>query len=378
MSYRFRIILLSSLLLGLMALCCVLTIQAYHNRMPFVGRMFYGTGSAAGTGGNPEASEPLWGGLKPGADEPHGMYYKGRVLVLMYHEVEQAPHDAAALSAAKFERQLELMKRNNFHWITMDQYRSFILHGDPVPDNAVLLTFDDGYESFYRYAYPILRKYGAPATSFLIAGTIGNPHHAGVPKLNWNQVKEMHRNGIAFYSHSYDSHRYEPTDAKGRHMIAALTGPVFLKDKGRRETEQEYEHRVKTDLEQANTVLDRELGAPNHVLAFPYGAFSKPLLHICSQLGIDVTLTVKDGLDGPGQSNGFRLNAGGAQNDPDMQLALMKLAKEKLGHAHFDRAPQQKREALWTLTAMAAIAVVLLMSIRNRKREKRRSAYFMY
>lgn len=330
--------------------------------MPLVGRLFYGTGSAAGNSD-----------LRPGQNEPHGEYYKDRVIVLMYHEVMKNPHnDAGALSISKFERQLDLMKANNFHWITMDQYRGFILRGDPVPDNAVLLTFDDGYESFYQDVYPILSKYEAPATNFLIVNTIGNPRHVGVPKLNWEQVKEMSRTGITFYSHSFDSHRYVPTDAKGKHRIAALTGPIYLKDKGRRETKEEYKERIKADLEQANTILEQKLGTANHVLAFPYGAFSKPLLDICAQLGIDVTLTVKDGLDRPRQSNGFRLNAGGAQNDPDLQVALMKQAKQRLGHAHFDRAPERKREALWTLAAMMIVAALLAESAFKLRQQKRR------
>ncbi|WP_274648804.1 polysaccharide deacetylase family protein [Paenibacillus humicola] len=370
MNLKTRILILSLLLLGLTAFCCILTIQAYHSRLPLVGRLFYGVGSAA-SAGESEGTTPMYTGLKPGIDQPQGVYYKKRVLVLMYHEVEPKPSDPSALPAEKLERQLELMKANNFHWITMDQYRNFVLHGDPVPNNAVLMTFDDGYESFYQYAYPILRKYGVPATSFLIVGTVGNPRHPGVPKLNWDQVKEMSKHGISFYNHSYDSHLYEPTDAKGRHLIPALTGRIYLKDKGRRETEKEYEQRVTADLEKANAVLERELGAQNHVLAFPYGAFSKPLLDICAKLGIDVTLTVKEGLDKPGQRNGFRLNAGGTQNNPELQLALMKQASKRLGHAHFDRSPEQKREALWTLAAMAVVAALLAEAARRLLREKR-------
>ncbi|QHW33801.1 polysaccharide deacetylase family protein [Paenibacillus rhizovicinus] len=371
MSLKSRIYLLSSLLLGLTVLCGMLTIQAYHSRLPLIGRL-YGEGSAS-IAVNSETAAPLFSGLRPGPDEPHATYYKNRVLVLMYHEVEQVPHDIGALSAAKFERQLELMKANNFHWITMDQYRDFILRGAPVPNNAVLLTFDDGYASFYQYAYPILSKYEAPATSFLNVCTVGNPKEAGVPKLNWSQVKEMSRNGISFYSHSFDSHRYAPTDAKGKHMIAALTGRIYLKELGRRETESEYERRVKADLEQANVILERELGSPNHVLAFPYGAFSKSLLHISAQLGIDVTLTVKDGLDSTGQNNGFRLNAGGKQDNPELLLALMKHAPQRLGHAHFDRAPERKREALWTLAGMAIVAALLAQSAGKLILEKRRT-----
>lgn len=370
MSFKTRAILLSSLLFGLTVLCFMLIIQANHGRIPFVGRLLYGTEQRTADAGQGDGVLSLYDGLKPGPDQPHGTYYKGRVLVLMYHEVEREPHDASSLSAAKLERQLELMKANNFHLITMDQYRNFILRGDAVPPNAVLLTFDDGYESFYRDAYPILRKHGAPATSFLIVGTVGNPRHAGIAKLNWDQVKEMKRNGISFYSHSYDSHLYAPTDAAGNHAIAALSGPIYSKAAGRRETMQEYRQRVTADLAHANAVLEQELGAQNHVLAFPYGAFSKPLLRICAQLGIDVTLTVKSGLDAPAQSNGFRLNAGGARNDPDMQLALMKQAQLRLDHAHFDRAPERKREALWALAAMAIVAALLAATVSKRLLEK--------
>lgn len=295
--------------------------------------------------------------MKASDTQPDGHYYRNRVLVLMYHDVSPSPTDVHSLSVRNFERQLQLMKDNNFHWITMSQYREFILHDRPVPENAVLLTFDDGYESFYKYAYPLLEKYRAPATSFLIVDTVGNPKMHGVEKLNWDQVKEMHRGGIDFFSHTFNLHYYAPTDARGKHPEPALSSRLYLKDKGRRETENEYEARVDADLQQANAVLKQELGEDNHVLAFPYGAFSEPLLQICRKRGIDVTLTVKSGLNKPGQTNGFRLNAGGMSNDPELQLALMKQAEQRLGHAHFDRSPAYKRFAIAFLVVAAAASL---------------------
>lgn len=277
-------------------------------------------------------------GLKTGAVESDGHYYRNRVLVLMYHDVSPSPTDVRSLSVRNLERQLLLMKENHFHWIDMAQYRDFILHDRPVPENAVLLTFDDGYESFYRYAYPVLLKYQAPASSFLIVNTIGNPAKSGVEKLNWDQVKEMHRHGIDFFSHTYDLHAYANTDARGKHPEPALAARLWLKNQGRRESEQEYESRIETDLRQANARLKAELGSDNHVLAFPYGAFSASALNVCRKLGIDVTLTVKAGINGPGQTNGFRLNAGGMNNDPHLQIALMKQASQRLGNVHLGGA----------------------------------------
>lgn len=351
MTLKTRLLLLSVAAVMLAAFFCTRTVQAYHSRIPLIGKLFYG----AEVSGDSEANAPMYGGLRPTADNPDGVYYRNRVIVLMYHGVAPKPSDAGTLPADKLERQLELMKRNNFHWITMDQYRNFILYGAAVPDNAVLLTFDDGYESLYQYAYPLLRKYGAPAASFLITDTIGNPKHPGLPKLTWEQVAEMRKGGISFYSHTNDTHYYAPTDSSGKHLIPALKGRIYLKDKGRRETEKEYEARIRADLARANEVLEQKLGEPNHVLAFPYGAFSKPVLSISKELGIDITFTVKEGLDKPGDRNGFRLNAGGTANNPDLQLALMKQAPKRIGNAHFDRAPEWKQQAL---VALAVLLVV--------------------
>jgi len=177
----------------------------------------------------------------------------------------------------------------------------------------------------------------------------------GVPKLTWDQVKEMRKSGIEFYNHTFNLHYYGPTDARGKHLEPALSSRLYLKDKGRRETEKEYETRVEADLKHANAVLKRELGEDNHILAFPYGAFSKPLLEICRKQGIDVTLTVKSGLNKPGQTNGFRLNAGGMSNNPDLQLSLMKQAERRLGHTHFDRSPDYKRVAIASLAVSAVV-----------------------
>ncbi|PLT43763.1 polysaccharide deacetylase family protein [Paenibacillus sp. FSL W8-1187] len=299
---------------------------SYKDRIPMLGKLL-----------GPQGEPVLYQGLKSEPDTPDGRYYRNKVLVLMIHDVAPAPADDKALALDKLDRQLTLLRANNFHVISMDEYKRFIRRKGPVPDNAVLLTFDDGYESFYRYAYPLLLKHGVTATNFLIASTIGDARRDGVAKLSWEQVREMKRGGMEFYSHSFNSHAYAPEAALGGGQTALLAGRVFVPRLGRRETEREYERRIASDVRQANAVLREKLGVRNDVLAFPYGAFSQPLLRACRKEGIDVTLTVKPGLNGPGQHNGYRLNAGGADNDPALQIALMKHAEERLGHVRYER-----------------------------------------
>lgn len=345
MTLKTKFILLSILVAISTSVFSFFVIQRYHAKIPVINRMFADQTMAS----QPKAPVNQYEGLKPESIDPDGVYYQNRVLILMYHDLSPNPIDKGTLSVANFEQQLELMKSNNFHWITMSQYRDFILHDSPVPDNAVLLTFDDGYESLYTYAFPLLKKYQAPASSFLIVNAIDNPLHTGVPKVTWEQVELMHKNGIDFFSHTYDSHKFALADPASDTRIAMLSGPIFLKDENRLETETEYEQRVTDDLKKANDILRQKLGRPNYVLAFPYGEFSKSLPKIGEELGIDLMLTVRDGLNKAGQTTGFRVNAGGVSNDPVLQLSLMKHAETLLGSKHFDDGSEAR---LYTLSAM--------------------------
>lgn len=268
-------------------------------------------------------------GARPATYRSSKKYYSDKVIVLMYHDVSPRPLNDKTLTVDRFDKQLRLMKDAGFHWITMDQYMDFITKHKPVPDNAVLLTFDDGYESLYRYAYPVLKKYHAPAVGFLIVETVGNPAIKGIPKVTWDQVKEMKANGLAFYSHSYYSHMEEPVSPASKRVRGILAAPIYGLKNGvkRTETREEYLARMTSDLEKADRKLRQELGNTRKALAFPYGDYSPDLLKVCRKLGIDVTFTVKRGINGHRDWVGYRVNAGGMADDPaalirDMEQAI--------------------------------------------------------
>jgi len=341
---------LSTLVLAISALALfALGIRWYSSHFPRLASAFPSLVSALAE----DKSSSAYDGLVPTPNDPNGVYYRNKVLVLMYHDVSPNPENDKSLPLASFDKQLELMKANNFHWITMEQYRDFILHSAPVPDNAVLLTFDDGYESLYDQAFPSLKKYGAPASAFLIVKTVGDPADP-FPRVNWDQVREMQQNGIGFFSHTYDSHRYSPTEASGGKPMSMIARRLYLKDKQRQETEEEYETRVTADLKKANEILEREIGVRNIAFAFPYGAFSDSLLNISAKLGMDITFTVKSGLNIPGTTNGFRLNAGGEDNNPDLQISLMKQAESRRAN-HDSKQPQTRQYAFLAFSALFAL-----------------------
>lgn len=259
--------------------------------------------------------------LKNTAD--NGIYYSNKAAVLMYHDITEQPRAGKSeMTSTLFKEQMELLKADGFHIISLNEYADFILNDGSVPDNAVLITFDDGYESFYKDAFPILKEYGYPAVNFIIVSTVGDASLKGEPKMTWDQMREMQKSGMDFYSHTYDLHHYGVMREDG------LTKPVmtrkqYFKDEKRTETEEEYTKRITDDLAAAEQKIKEELNNPRGVVAFPYGAYNEQVLEIMKSLGIELSFTVKPGLNAKGQTNGYRIN--GAKEGESAKQLIEKL-----------------------------------------------------
>ena len=128
--------------------------------------------------------------------------HRHRGIVLTYHRVLSARTPSSAIdpgmfvTGPTFERHLALLTQS-YTLVTIDQMGRW-LAGDATFDRPpCALTFDDGWRDNYEVAFPILQRYGAPATVFLITGAIGSPG-----MLDWPQILEMERAGIVFGSHT--------------------------------------------------------------------------------------------------------------------------------------------------------------------------------
>ncbi|MCR8844880.1 polysaccharide deacetylase family protein [Paenibacillus sp. SC116] len=267
------------------------------------------------------------------------IYYRDEVVVLMYHHITSKPRRSWVITPGQFEVQIQEVLRAGFEFITIDQYIDYMLHNKPVPPNAVLLTFDDGYASFYTDVFPILKRYGINATNFVIVNTIENDEIGSVKKLTWEQMREMKKAGMSFYSHTYDSHKYAPMNKERTKERPMLIRPMYREELKRVETRSEYLARVKQDLLMAEQKLKQELGNTKSIIAFPYGAYNKDVLNICKQLGIDISFTVKPGINNREQRNGYRINGG------DQKIEVNELI-ERMAHRGEERA-DDKRNMVW-------------------------------
>ncbi|MBD3378858.1 MAG: polysaccharide deacetylase family protein [Candidatus Omnitrophica bacterium] len=120
------------------------------------------------------------------------------VPILMYHAVSDKGSGSLYVSPENFSRQMAYLEKSGYKVISLDELVSGIREGRPVDRNSVVITFDDGHEDNFTNAFPVLAKYGFPATVFLITGYMGE--RKGY--LNWDQVLLMQQSGIAFGAHT--------------------------------------------------------------------------------------------------------------------------------------------------------------------------------
>lgn len=220
-----------------------------------------------------------------------GSRAQGKVGILMYHRVAEHPPGVAAptwnVAPRRFRRQMEgLLARGFVPW----PLRKLLDHrrrGSPVPPRTFIVTFDDGYESVYRHAWPVLRDLGIPATVFLATAYIGSEEplpfddwqEAGsdrVPAytwraMSWAQCRELSAGGLI----ELGAHTHTHQDFRGR--------PQDLAE----------------DLARCLATLQARLGLGEVGFAFPYGYTDRMLARVVREAGVTCALTTQGMLADP-------------------------------------------------------------------------------
>ena len=89
---------------------------------------------------------------------------RSKLRILMYHRFPSE-------HAESFRGQCRHIARH-YRPMTLTQAGRHLQNGTPFPDNALVVTVDDGYRDFYPNAYPALKEFGIPATLFLTTGVV--------------------------------------------------------------------------------------------------------------------------------------------------------------------------------------------------------------
>jgi peptidoglycan/xylan/chitin deacetylase (PgdA/CDA1 family) len=99
-------------------------------------------------------------------------------VILRYHSIQDHPEQFASTigcdsihATSIFERHMELIARR-FSAVSLDDVALFLKGDKTLPQRAVAITFDDGYKDNFRYAAPILSRFGIPATFYVLVGAV--------------------------------------------------------------------------------------------------------------------------------------------------------------------------------------------------------------
>ena len=132
--------------------------------------------------------------------------------VLMYHKVNDIPDNPTTVPVTRFDEQLAQLAELGYEVVGLEPVLDYYTRGEPLPENAVLITFDDGYRDIVENALPVLQKHGYPAVIFVPVAFMGDrmplPHEMhlverGVhnPTLDWGLVRELDAAGVRVESH---------------------------------------------------------------------------------------------------------------------------------------------------------------------------------
>ena len=211
--------------------------------------------------------------------------------ILLYHHLDPELEESdTTLHPERFEAQMRLLKEKGFNTVDFDDLTAFVGHGKPLPENPVIVTFDDGYMSNYTYAFPVLRELEMNAVIFPVGSSVGHDRFYKdtqfelTPHFGQDEIREMLDSGvICFGSHTYDMHQWPPFEevSPARQNILMLPG----------ESEAEYRQALTADCA-CQKELFRSLGlSVPTVIAYPMGQYTELSDEIVRACGYTVTLT---------------------------------------------------------------------------------------
>ncbi|PIE46680.1 MAG: poly-beta-1,6-N-acetyl-D-glucosamine N-deacetylase PgaB [Gammaproteobacteria bacterium] len=234
---------------------------------------------------------------------------KNEYVAICYHDVRDdvvplSDPDRYAVSTFELTRQFEWMAANGYHPVSLEQIITASKGGKPLPDNAVLLTFDDGYRSFYTHIFPLLKAYNYPAVFAIVTSWVEMPKsrkiNVGHTKLThkdfmtWSQIREIADSGLVdFASHTHDLHNATLANGQGNIEPAAVIPRYFAKQH-RYENPEQYRQRIYKDLKQSSELLYRHTGKRPIAIVWPYGRRTKIAREIAQSLGMNFSLTLQD------------------------------------------------------------------------------------
>lgn len=205
----------------------------------------------------PPNPEPISEVVKP---EPPIEYTGTSIPILMYHEIGTGPN-SLYVPTEKFRAQMNYLYKSGYHTVTMANAQEMLAKGK-IPAKTVILTFDDGYTSFYTRAWPIMQEFGFTGTVFVCTEFSGRANY-----LTWEDIKTLHTAGIEIGSHT-------------KNHIDLKTAST---------------ERQNQEILGSKQALEEKLGIPAKSFCYPTGTYNETTPQLVKAAGYTSAVTVAYG-----------------------------------------------------------------------------------
>lgn len=180
----------------------------------------------------------------------------------VYHRFGDDRFPSTNIKLDQFKAHLEYLKENDYEVITLSEAIS-LLDRKKRFEKTALLTIDDGYQSFYDNALPLLKAYGFRATLFVNTETVGSGDF-----MSWEEIKAAQAAGVEIGNHS--------------HAHPHLINQSFSA--------------FKSDLDQSEALFTEALGEAPKIFAYPYGEWNESIAEELENRGYIAALAQNSGV----------------------------------------------------------------------------------
>ncbi len=158
----------------------------------------------------------------------------------MYHRFEENKYPSTNIRLVDFKTQLNLIKESGFLFVNPKNFQKDLK--EKKNNKKILLTIDDGFSSFYKNAWPILKENKIPFILFVSTREVGKYGY-----MSWDQIKELSKEDYVHIGNHSHTHEY-------------------LVDENSEE--------ILKDLKKSILIFEKNLGYNSHFFSYPFGEYS--------------------------------------------------------------------------------------------------------
>jgi peptidoglycan/xylan/chitin deacetylase (PgdA/CDA1 family) len=159
---------------------------------------------------------------------------------------------------------MRFLKKHHYKVLPLGNIATLVRNKSKIPSKSIAITFDDGYKDSYTHAFPILKKYGLPATLFIIVNEVGRSD-----RLSWQDIKDMQSCGLI----NFGSH------AVGPDPLVKIAS----------------EEELKMQIFDSKKILEKKLDRTVDAFSYPEGRFNAKIRQLVIDAGYKLAVATNPG-----------------------------------------------------------------------------------